>query len=234
MKIVDGNFTNNFLTTFGRSSRKTVRSDRQHLRLKSRQIGFVKSLAKKNPQGRWDTFLSKDGTTLDWEKVIVAGASHGATSAARFGLQKKVARVVMHCGPRDNLDDWQSLPSSTPKNRFFGYSHVLDGGWTADHYERSWLMLGLNEFGPIVTVEQAKPPFGNTRRLISDATLQGTPKEQADRGHGYVTPSKGSPRDAKGKFVQDAVWRYLYTSNVDKVGKEVPPESGVKMDQRKK
>jgi hypothetical protein len=195
---------------------------------------FVKSLAKTHPQGRWETFLSKDGTTLDWEKVIVAGASHGATSSARFGLHQRVARVVMHCGPRDNADDWQALPSATPKNRFFGYSHVLDGGWTADHYERSWLLLGLNKFGPIVNTEKAKPPYGNTRRLITDAALKGTAKEQADRGHGYVTPSKNSPREESGKFVQDAVWRYLYTSPVDKVGKPVDPEPGVKMDQRKK
>jgi len=195
---------------------------------------FVKSLAKTHPQGRWDSFLSNDGKSLDWEKIIVAGSSHGATSSARFGLQQKVARVVMHCGPRDNIDDWQALPSATPKNRFFGYSHVLDGGWTADHYERSWLLMGLNEFGPIVNTEKSRPPYGNTRRLISDAVLQGTAKEQADRGHGYVTPSKGSPKDADGKFLQDTVWRYLYTSPVDAVGKPVPPEAGVKMDQRKK
>jgi hypothetical protein len=85
-----------------------------------------------------------------------------------------------------------------------------------------------------VNTEKAKPPYGNTRRLITDAALKGTAKEQADRGHGYVTPSKNSPREESGKFVQDAVWRYLYTSPVDKVGKPVDPEPGVKMDQRKK
>jgi hypothetical protein len=195
---------------------------------------FVKSLSKTHPQGRWDTFLSHDGKSLDWEKVIVAGSSHGATSSARFGLHQKVARVVMHCGPRDNIDDWQALPSATPKNRYFGYSHVLDGGWKADHYQRSWLLLGLNQFGPIVNVDEASSPYGHTRRLISNAPLKGTEKEQADRGHGYVTPSKSSPKDASGKFIQDDVWRYLYTTSVDAVGQPVAPEAGVKMDQRKK
>jgi hypothetical protein len=200
--------------------------------MQERAFQFVKHLAKKNPQGKWETFLTKDGKSLEWEKVIVSGASHGATSSARFALHQKVGRVVMHCGPRDNLDDWQAGPSATPKNRFFGYSHVLDGGWTADHYQRSWLLLGLNQFGPIVNTESAKAPFGHSRRLITDAALKGNEKEQAARGHGYVKPSKGSPKDENGKFIQDDVWRYLYTSDVEKVGAAVPAEAGVKMDQR--
>ena len=200
--------------------------------MKERAFQFVKHLAKNNPQGKWETFLTKDGKSLEWEKVIVSGASHGATSSARFGLHQKVARVVMHCGPRDNLDDWQAGPSATPKNRFFGYSHVLDGGWTAEHYQRSWLLLGLNQFGPIVNTEIEKAPYGHSRRLITDASLKGDEKEQAARGHGYVTTSKGSPKDANGKFIQDDVWRYLYTSDVEKVGVAVPAEAGVKMDQR--
>ena len=200
--------------------------------MQERALQFVKHLAKNNPQGKWGTFLTKDGKSLEWEKIIVSGASHGATSSARFGQHQKVARVVMHCGPRDNLDDWQAGPSATPKNRFFGYSHVLDGGWTADHYQRSWLLLGLNQFGPIVNAETEKAPYGHSRRLMTNAALKGNDKEQADRGHGYVTPSKGSPKDANGKFIQDDVWRYLYTSDVEKVGAAVPAEAGVKMDQR--
>ena len=200
--------------------------------MQERAFQFVKHLAKTHPQGKWETFLTKDGKGLEWEKVIISGSSHGATSSARFGLHQKVARVVMLCGPRDNLEDWQAGPSATPKNRFFGYSHVLDGGWTGDHYPRSWLLMGLNQFGPIVNTETEKAPYGYSRRLITDAPLKGTDKEQAARGHGYVTPSKGSPKDASGKFLQDDVWRYLYTSDVEKVGQPVPAETGVKMDQR--
>jgi hypothetical protein len=200
--------------------------------MRERAYQFVKNLAKTNPQGKWSLFLSKDGKTLDCERVIISGSSHGATSSARFGLHQKVARVVMLCGPRDNLDDWQALPSATPKNRFFGYSHVLDSGWSGDHYPRSWLLMGLNQFGPIVNTEKEKSPYGYSRRLITDAPLKGTEKDQAARGHGYVTPGKSSPKDTDGKFQQDDVWRYLYTSDVEKVGAAVPAETGVKMDQR--
>jgi hypothetical protein len=199
--------------------------------MKERAYQFVKWLAQKNPEGRWDYFLTQDGKALDWEKVIISGASHGATSSARFALHQKVARCVMLCGPRDNYESWQGLPSATPKNRFFGYSHVLDGGWSGDHYPRSWLLLGLNQFGPIVNTDEVKSPFGNSRRLVTSADVKG----EANRAHGYVIPNaKNSPKDASGEYVQDPVWRYLFTSPVDQVGQPVPAEPQTRMNLRGK
>ena len=192
--------------------------------MKERAYQLVKALAKANPPGRWEFVLTKDGKGLDWEKVIVSGASHGATSSARFGIAQKCARIVMFCGPRDQLDDWQALPSATPANRYFGYSHVLDGGWSADHYPRSWLLLGLNKFGPIVNAD------GNTRRLITKYDVKG----DANKAHGFVQVGKNPPKDAKGVPLQEDVWRYLFTAPVDEVGKPVPAEPETRMNLRKK
>jgi hypothetical protein len=197
--------------------------------MQERAYQFVKWLSKRNPEGRWDHFLTRDGKGLDWEKVIVSGASHGATSSARFALQQRVGRCVMLCGPRDQYESWQALPSATPKNRFFGYSHTLDGGWSGDHYPRSWILLGLHQFGPIVNTDTTPPPFAHSRRLITSADVKGDEK----RAHGFVMPhAKNSPRDASGQYVQDAVWRYLYTSPVDQVGAPVPPEPQTRMNLR--
>jgi hypothetical protein len=199
--------------------------------MKERATQFVKWLSKTHPAGGWDYFLAADGKGLDWDKVIISGASHGATSSARFALEQKVARCVMFCGPRDQYESWQGLPSATPKNRFFGYSHVLDGGWSGDHYPRSWILLGLHQFGPIVNADEAKAPYGHTRRLITSADVKG----DAARAHGYVTPNaKNSPRDASGKYVQDDVWRYLFTSPVEDVGESVPAEAATRMNLRNK
>jgi hypothetical protein len=135
----------------------------------------------------------------------------------------------MLCGPRDQYESWQALPSATPKNRFFGYSHTLDGGWSGDHYPRSWILLGLHQFGPIVNTDTTPPPFAHSRRLITSADVKGDEK----RAHGFVMPhAKNSPRDASGQYVQDAVWRYLYTSPVDQVGAPVPPEPQTRMNLR--
>ena len=99
----------------------------------------------------------------------------------------------MFCGPRDQYETWQGLPSATPANRYFAFSHVLDGGWTGGHYCRSWELLGLNQFGPIVNVDKAAPPYGDTRRLITDADCEKRARTGAQfsharqsRGHGRV------------------------------------------------
>jgi hypothetical protein len=175
--------------------------------LAARSLKFVQWLAKENPQGKWSRFLNEKQTDLLWNKVILSGISHGSTTSARFAKHQKVARVVAFSGPRDQLESWQSLPSATPANRYFGFTHILDKGWTAKHYCRSWEMLGLAEYGPIVNVENSSLPYGNTRRLITDFDVDGN----TNKAHGIVV------RDGRWKMV----WRYLFTHPVDKVGKPV-------------
>ncbi|MSR32622.1 MAG: hypothetical protein EXR99_14070 [Gemmataceae bacterium] len=179
--------------------------------MKERALKFVQWLGKKHPQGRWEYFLAPGGNDLNWERVIVAGSSHGSTTAARFAIHQKVGRVVMLCGPRDQLENWQGLKSATPVNRFFAFSHVLDGGWKGDHYPRSWQMLGLNQLGPLVNVDRMAAPYGNSRRLITDADVKGDEK----KAHGAVTPGGSAVKDASGKYLHEPVWKYLFTHPVE-------------------
>ena len=195
--------------------------------MRERAFQFVKHLAKTHPQGKWEQFIAAEGAGLDWAKVIISGASHGATSAARFAVHQRVDRVVMFCGPRDQLETWQGFPSATPANRFFGFSHVLDTGWTGDHYCRSWQMLGLHAFGPITDVDAAPAPFGNSRRLITNFDVKG----DAKRAHSSVQPGNAAGKNAQGEFLHEAVWKYLFTHPVDHVGAPTPidPECGEKL-----
>ncbi len=195
-----------------------------------RAYQLVKWLAKENPQGRWDYFLAADGKGLNWEKVIISGASHGSTTAARFAKQVRVDRVVMFCGPRDQYETWQGLPSATPANRYFGFSHVLDGGWSGGHYCRSWELIGLHQFGPIVDVDKVPAPFGNSRRLITAADVKG----DAKRAHSSVVPGGAAVKDASGQFVHEAVWKYLFTQPVETIGQPVAADPACLKDLRKK
>jgi len=183
-------------------------------------------LVKEHPQGCWEQFLSADQSEVLWEKVIVAGASHGSSTAARFAKEVKVARVVMLCGPRDQDQDWQALPSATPAERFFGFSHLLDAGWTRDHYCRSWALLGLVDFGDIVNVDDATPPYGNSRQLVSGADVGG----DVNRAHSAVQPGGASPQAADGSFRYEPVWRYLFTHPVTEFGKPATPAADCRMD----
>ena len=167
-------------------------------------------LSKENPPGKWEQFLADNGSRVRWDKVILSGASHGSTTAARFAQYQRVDRVVMLCGPRDQDQDWQGLSSATPANRFFGFTHVLDSGWTGHHYDRSWELLGLQEFGPIVDIDTVSPPYKNSRRLITAADVGG----DAGRAHSSVTPGGSSPENANGEKLFEPVWEYLYNHPV--------------------
>jgi hypothetical protein len=197
--------------------------------MQERAVQFVKWLAKEHPVGQWQQFLTADGNDLSWDRVIMAGSSHGSTTAARFAKHQKVDRVVMLCGPRDQYETWQALPSATPANRYFGFSHVLDGGWAGDHYCRSWELLGLGEFGPTVDVDNAKPPFENSRRLITAADV----KKDANRAHSSVVPGGAAVKNAAGKFIHEDVWKYLFTHPVEEVGKPVPHDTDCRLNLRK-
>ena len=186
--------------------------------IRGRSLKLLQWLAKENPPGHWEQFLTSDGQDVRWDRVTLAGISHGSTTAARLAIHTAVDRVVMFSGPRDQTETWQSLTSATSKNRFFGFTHVLDGGWTADHYCRSWELLGLNEFGPVVDVDKTPFPFGNSRRLVTNADVGGN----AGRAHNSSQPGGAAVKDAAGKFIHEEVWRYLFTHPVEQVGPPSP------------
>ena len=195
-----------------------------------RAFQFVKWLDKENPQGKWDHFINSTKDGLRWDRVIMAGSSHGSTTAARFAKHQKVYRVVMFCGPRDQYESWQGLPSATEANCFFGFSHVLDGGWIGDHYCRSWQLLGVHHFGPIVNVDNVASPFENSRRLITDADVKNDDK----RAHSCVVSGGAAIKDASGSYIHEEVCRYLFNHPVDKVGEAVAADSECRMELRKK
>ena len=89
-------------------------------------------------------------------------------------------------------------------------------------------MLGLHEFGPIVNVDWVPAPFGNSRRLITDADVNG----DSGRAHSMVTPGGASAKGADGKLLHEAVWRYLFTHPVGQTGRPVPVDPGCLIDQQ--
>ena len=174
---------------------------------------FLLWLHQHDPESHWNQFLDEN-SQIRWDQVIMSGASHGATTSARFAIHQRVARVVMFCGPRDQYETWQSLDSATPRERFFGFSHILDSGWSGDHYCRSWELLGLNAFGPIVNADMLPPPYEFSRRIITNANVDGDEK----RAHSCVTPGKAAIRNTDGSYSHDPVWKYLFTHPTELIG----------------
>jgi hypothetical protein len=73
-------------------------------------------------------------------------------------------------------------------------------------------MLGLHKFGPIVDVEKAKAPYGNTRRLVTSFDVKGRMIH-----HNGVKPGSFAMKNKDGKYVHEAVWEYLFLHPVDHV-----------------
>jgi hypothetical protein len=189
---------------------------------------FVRWLEKENPEGEWDQFFASDAPGLDWSKIILAGISHGSTTAARLAKHIRVDRVVMFSGPRDQFEVWQKLPSATPIGSYFGFTHILDDGWKNDHYCRSWILLGLNGFGPLTDIDTTAPPYGHTRRLITNADVNNNPAH----AHNAVIPGRNSPKNPEGKYLYEPVWKYLFTHPTGQYGIDVPAEDDCRLQLR--
>jgi hypothetical protein len=87
-------------------------------------------------------------------------------------------------------------------------------------------MLGLHHYGPIVNVDEMKPPYGNSRRLISTEKSVKDP----NRAHSASTPGGASPKGKDGKYLYEDVWKYLYTHPVGETGNRVKPEERCRGD----
>ncbi|HEX2880187.1 MAG TPA: hypothetical protein VHO25_11715, partial [Polyangiaceae bacterium] len=105
------------------------------------------------PGEGWEYYLNADGS-VRWSDVGFTGVSHGAQSAARFGVAVRLYRAVSRSGPRDNqcgdgtladmdfdpnnppydvncpdsdISAWIDDPPATPIERFFGFVGKQDG-----------------------------------------------------------------------------------------------------------
>jgi hypothetical protein len=83
----------------------------------------------------------------------------------------------------------------------------------------------MHNHGPIVNIDVANAPYGNTRCLITNIDV----KNNSGRAHTIVVPGS---KDAMGQWVYDEVFRYLFTHPVDQSGLAVPMDADCEMDQR--
>lgn len=171
------------------------------------RIPFIlRALMEDDPTSDWGYFL-KSETDLFWESVAVSGGSHGASTSTRFAVHRRVARAVPIVGPRDQDSNWQSMAPATPAYRIFAFSHDQDGLWDNPdyprHYDRSWDLLGLDDYGPLTWVEDEPFPWSLSRQLLT--------RRPMDNPHGCC--GANGPRE-DGELVFAEVLRYVYTHPV--------------------
>jgi hypothetical protein len=156
------------------------------------------------PGAGWGKFL--DGDKPRWDQIIIAGHSHGASSAALIAKHRKVFRAVMLSGPFDHRNDeaaeWTRRPSATPADRYYGFSHTQEEQHTG--HVKDWAALGLPAYGPITNIDGGASPFGGSRQLVT-----ALPAADGGNPHGTTAAGKSTPKTGD-VYRYDSAWRYLF------------------------
>ena len=163
--------------------------------IEPRVIAALTYLSVQDPGGGWAYFL-QNGQPY-WPDIIIAGHSHGASSAGFIGTIRPADRVVMLSGPLDSNQAWLKAPPVTPINRFYGFTHTTDPQHPGHLVSFEDMMLP----GAATSVDGAVAPYGGSHRLqTSLATTD---------GHGSTTPGGASPKVA-GAYVYAPVWATMF------------------------
>jgi hypothetical protein len=171
--------------------------------IENRLIKLLQYLAGRHPADGWDSFVDDHG--IKWDGIIVSGHSQGGGEAAMLGKLHSVARVAMFGSVTDAVGSrggpppaWLASPGATPAEKYFGFAHERDEFWGS--IQRSWIALGLERYGPIVNVDGAAAPFGETHRLTTGVAC--VDPRAANCAHSTVVGAKFSSGFAP-------AWKYM-------------------------
>lgn len=163
--------------------------------IEPRVVAALKHLAQKHPGGDWTWFL--DGDTPRWRDIVIAGISHGASTSGLVSKVREVDRAVMLSGPLDTNQAWLALPSKTPVERVFGFTHTADG----QHAGHLAAFVTMKLPGAPTRVDGATAPYGGSHRLVTSAAT--------NNGHGSTAPGGSSPKRGDA-YVFAPVWTTMF------------------------
>ncbi|MBE2252922.1 MAG: hypothetical protein IAE78_25540 [Myxococcus sp.] len=164
--------------------------------LERRVVRMLERLQTLNPQGDWRFFLVNGAPR--WDRIVISGISHGASSAGLIAKVRSVHHAVMLSGPLDTNQAWLSLPSRTPAAQVFGFTHTGDPQH-AGHLA-AFEAMGLP--GAPTRIEDGGSPWGGSRRLFTSVATTDP--------HGSTQAGGSAPLNPDGGYRFAPVWRELY------------------------
>jgi hypothetical protein len=186
-----------------------------------RLAAFLNHLNTNAPAEGWGQYLIATNTfwsnALAWTNYILAGHSQGSGYAAFIAKQREVQRVVTFAGGDfwdfgQQAAPWNFLPSATPVERWFGFTHRNDGFPHGAQLPK-WEAQGLTQFGPVVNVFTNAPPYGYSHTFAS--TLEPCPNTFGNIEY-HTAPVNDPPqvRDSNGVPFYAEVWTHMLTGPV--------------------
>lgn len=163
--------------------------------IETRVVRALQYLQDLHPGGDWQYYL--DGDLPRWDKIVISGISHGASTSGVIGMNRLVDRAVMLSGPLDTDQAWLLGDPITPIDRFWGFTHTGDG----QHPGHLEAFEDMSLPGAPTVVDDMASPYGGSHRLVTSAPT--------GNGHGSTQAGGSSPQD-NGAWVFDPVWRLMY------------------------
>ena len=158
-----------------------------------RVVTMLQHLTTAHPGGDWGCYLEADGS-LRYDKMVIAGISHGAASTGLYAIRRPFTRAVMHSsGPAGD----PSEAKSTPLTAWYAFAHTEDPSYAP--IVGSWDDFGIP--GAPTSIDGASPPYGDSHRLITS--------EATTYPHCSVAVHSSSPIVGN-QYVFEPAWRYLY------------------------
>jgi dienelactone hydrolase len=158
-----------------------------------RVVTMIKHLQSAHPGGDWGFYLNADDS-LRFDRIIIAGISHGASSSGLYATRRAFTRVVMHSGtPAGSVD----MPL-TPISEWYGLAHTDDSQY--DGIVNGWSNASLP--GGPTSIDGASPPYGDAHQLTS-SVVNCYP-------HCSTAVSSCSPPENMPVYDYEPAWRYLY------------------------
>lgn len=180
-------------------------------------VGRLRSLltylAAAYPTEGWGQFLVAGEP--NWSLITVAGHSQGGGHAAYLAKLQNLDRTVMFSSPGDTgvgggSAAWFSLPNVTPASRQYGFTHLQDNLIPYALMTANWRAIGIDAFGPAISVDGMAAPFANSRQLTTDAAPNPSATgPTAYPFHNATVGDAATPRTSGGDPLYRAVWIYL-------------------------
>jgi hypothetical protein len=139
--------------------------------IENRLIKLLKYLHQQYPTQGWGQYLN--GDVILWDKIITAGHSQGAGHAAFIGKTYKVDRALMFAWADwstalSNSAPWVSAGGATGSEGFFAFIHPKDGLINFNTATTTWGLMGLTQYGKVLSIDTANGNFRGTRTLVTN------------------------------------------------------------------
>ncbi len=193
------NILDEYLTGNNVSSKVTVSRANS---FENRIIKMILYMDAQFPSENWRRFLNAD-TTLQWNKLSVAGHSQGSDHAMYMGKARSLFRVGYMGGPgsfklpNGQYPSFMLAPGLTPDIREYGFNHTADPVRVWSEVQNVWAALSV----PGLPEDVDDMMVNGAHRLTSSLAIGDT--------HSGTIQDGPTPRDGNGVPLYAPLWQYM-------------------------